>query len=64
MRDLIHKINSPITTIMGFSEFLTRKDIGEKEKDWAKKIHEEALKLKDLVKELSDTISKTPDRLD
>lgn len=61
IRDLIHKINSPLTTIMGYSELLKRRNTGEKEKDWAKKIHEETLRLKDLIKELSDTITKTSD---
>jgi signal transduction histidine kinase len=61
IRDLIHKINSPLTTVIGYSELLERREIGEKEKEWAKKIHAETLRIKDLIKELSDTVTETSD---
>lgn len=61
IREIIHKINSPITTIIGFSELLLKREIGDKEKEWVEKIHKESHRLKDLVKELSDAIPKSSD---
>ena len=58
---LIHDINSPLTSVLGYSDLLKRKELGEKEKDWVVRIHEDALKIKGLMKELSDTITKPSD---
>jgi len=67
IREIIHKVNSPITTIMGYSELIQRRfsqgidgssDANEKIVKWVKAIHDEALRIKDFVKELSGEIPK------
>jgi signal transduction histidine kinase len=62
--DIIHKINSPLTTIIGYSQLLNRKiskgtrNLEEKDVEWLKTIEGEALKIKELMQELSDSVRK------
>ncbi|KKS16890.1 MAG: hypothetical protein UU77_C0003G0006 [candidate division WWE3 bacterium GW2011_GWC1_41_7] len=63
IRDLLHNVNSPITTIMGYSELIQRKytegNINDPEKviDWIKAIHGETLRIRDYVKDISEEVS-------
>jgi two-component system sensor histidine kinase VanS len=58
---VIHDINTPLSTVLGYSELLEKRDLPEKEKEWIKKIHSESLRIKDLMKDLSDAVSEASD---
>lgn len=61
VRKIIHDINSPLTSVIGYSQLLERKLPEGKEKEWSRKLHEDSLRLKDLMLELSDTVPKPSD---
>jgi signal transduction histidine kinase len=61
---LIHDIKSPLTSVIGYSELLLRKSPAGKEGEWILKLHEDALRIKDMMQKLSDTVAESPDRTD
>lgn len=61
---LIHDIKSPLTSVIGYSELLLRKNPADKEGEWLTKLHEDALRIKDMMQKLSDTVAESSDRTD
>ena len=60
---LLHKLGSPLSTVIGYAQLLEQKlasgKVTDKERQWLKSLREESLKVRDLVNE----ISKTADRI-
>ena len=61
---LIHDIKSPLTSVIGYSELLLRKNPAGKEGEWLTKLHDDALRIKDMMQKLSDTVAESSDRTD
>jgi signal transduction histidine kinase len=59
LKDMVHKINSPLTTVIGYSQLLERKrisEMGDKEEEWLKIMNEELLRIKSYMIEISESI--------
>jgi nitrogen-specific signal transduction histidine kinase len=63
IEEILHKINSPLSTVIGYSQLLERSmdkgNLSEKEKKWARSLVTESLRIKDLMQKLSDAVRKS-----
>jgi light-regulated signal transduction histidine kinase (bacteriophytochrome) len=59
---LLHKLGSPLSTVIGYAQLLEQKlasgKITNKEKQWLKSLREESFKLRDLVNDISETVDR------
>ena len=58
---LIHDIKSPLTSIIGYSELLQRKKLEGKEGEWVENLHNDSLRIKEMMEKLSDAVTESSD---
>jgi signal transduction histidine kinase len=61
IKKLVHDIKSPLTSVIGYSELLLRKKPGGKDGDWINNLHEDALRIKEMLEKLSDAVAESSD---